>query len=160
MTNTYEPGSAEIVFSITDAAVATQVSRVTIRRYLDAGRFPNSYRDHECGAIPAPWRISAADLEGAGLRVTEIPTQAFPPREPPPSGTAHLDRRLAELQTLVAVERAIASERLRTIEILTETIRRLAEMTGTRAQPLVDSAPEPQTTPTSDLSRPTSDSPT
>lgn len=57
-------------WTLTEAVQRTGASRSTLRRYLDAGKFPNAYKD-----TSKAWRFPLEDLLAAGLSVSE------PPRE-------------------------------------------------------------------------------
>jgi predicted DNA-binding transcriptional regulator AlpA len=57
-------------WTLTEAVHRTGASRSTLRRYLDAGKFPNAYKD-----TSKAWRFPLEDLLAAGLSVSE------PPRE-------------------------------------------------------------------------------
>ena len=54
----------DVDLTITDAARATGTDRGTIRRLLDAGRFPGAYKDDQ-----GFWRIPAAEFEDVDLTV-------------------------------------------------------------------------------------------
>ena len=56
----------EALFSIAEAAAACGVSKRTIRRRLDEGRFLNSYRKQDA---TGSWVIPLRDLYAAGLKV-------------------------------------------------------------------------------------------
>lgn len=56
----------EALFSIAEAAAACGVSKRTIRRRLDEGRFPNRYRKQDA---TGSWVIPLRDLYAAGLKV-------------------------------------------------------------------------------------------
>ena len=53
-------------WTLTEAVQRTGASRSTLRRYLDAGRFPNAYKD-----TSKVWRFPLEDLLAAGLSVSE-----------------------------------------------------------------------------------------
>jgi hypothetical protein len=110
-------------FSLAEAAAVTGLSRVTMRRYLDAGRFPNATRDPTTARRPLPWRIPASDLVAAGLRIGE------PMTRPEPASAAANDLgakdQANELLTEVAVLRAVAAERERWLADLKEVNERL-----------------------------------
>jgi predicted DNA-binding transcriptional regulator AlpA len=53
-------------WTLTEAVERTGASRSTIRRYRDAGKFPNAYKD-TAGA----WRFPLEDLLAVGLKPTE-----------------------------------------------------------------------------------------
>lgn len=104
-------------FTLTEAAAVSGVSRVTLRRWLDAGRFPSAFQQPPVGKAPATWLIPAADLIAQGLSLDS--TGSSPRRrsdrsfEPDTYGSR------------LAVAEALAEERLRTIESLN---RQLVEM--------------------------------
>ena len=54
-------------FTLREAAAVSDKSRVTLRRYLDAGRFPNARQDES--DPNRPWLISLSDLKDAGVLV-------------------------------------------------------------------------------------------
>ena len=58
---------ARPALSIREATKATGASRSTIRRYREAGKFPNAYQYGDDHA----WHIPVDDLLSAGLRLTE-----------------------------------------------------------------------------------------
>jgi hypothetical protein len=101
-----EPGRPEL--SITDAAAAAKRDRRTIRRWLDAGRFPNAHR-----TAAGDWRIPTDDLLAAGLRL-HAPTAPDVEQQPPVPDVEALRserdewRRRAEVAEAVAAERAEA----------------------------------------------------
>jgi hypothetical protein len=105
-------------FTLTEAARATGKSRVTLRRRLDAGRFPTAFRDEESGAIPAPWRIPREDLIRAGLTLRSIETCTEAVGATVEGTHPVSDEALSVLVQTAAVARAIADERARTIETL------------------------------------------
>lgn len=49
-------------WSLTEAAAQTQVSRTTLKRALDAQKFPNAYKDSR-----GTWKIPVTDLIAAGM---------------------------------------------------------------------------------------------
>jgi hypothetical protein len=111
-------------FSLSEAANATGKSRSTIRRALDAGRFPTAFRDLECGEIPPPWRVPIGDLHAAGFRTQiEVLTQL---QKHPVSTTSNAE--LANLRQTCAVAVALADERLRQIEQLTGQVAALTNI--------------------------------
>jgi predicted DNA-binding transcriptional regulator AlpA/DNA-binding transcriptional ArsR family regulator len=61
---------ARPAWTLTEAVQRTGASRSTLRRYLEAGKFPNAYKD-----TSKVWRFPLEDLLAAGLSVSE------PPRE-------------------------------------------------------------------------------
>ena len=54
-------------FSLTDAAAISDKSRVTLRRYLDADKFPNARQDPD--DVNNAWLVPLQDLEAAGIRI-------------------------------------------------------------------------------------------
>lgn len=102
----------EQTYTLSEAAELTGKSRVTLRRYLDQGRFPKAFRD-EADPNSQPWHIPAGDLEAAGLAPSI-----------PPSGDEGGD---TGLRTELAVARAVADERARTIELLSEQLSQLQD---------------------------------
>ena len=56
-------------FSLSEAAALGDKSRVTLRRYLDAGRFPNARQDEQ--DPNRPWLVSLGDLQAAGVMVAD-----------------------------------------------------------------------------------------
>lgn len=57
---------ARPAWTLTEAVQHTGASRSTIRRYLDAGKFPNAYKDSS-----KVWRFPLEDLLAAGLSPSE-----------------------------------------------------------------------------------------
>jgi hypothetical protein len=117
------PLSEQPDFTIVEAAAVTGRSRITIRRYLDAGRFPNAFRDAQSVRKPAPWRISAQDLRRIGLSITE-PQR---PDEPASVEAESCEERAARLEVESAVNLAVAAERDRTVGVLVDFNRRLLD---------------------------------
>jgi hypothetical protein len=115
-------------FSLSEAATATGKSRSTIRRALDAGRFPTAFRDFECGEIPPPWQVPIEDLHAAGFTTRkEVLTQHRRPHVSP-----GLSAELASLRQTCAVAVAVADERLRQIEQLTAQVAALTTILAAR----------------------------
>ena len=74
--------------TITEAAAACGVSRKTIRRRLDADKFPNAHRlDGPAGTETGPWVIPIEDLIAAGLQ----PGKPAPPDKPEPVSPEPMD---------------------------------------------------------------------
>lgn len=138
------------------AADETGVSRSTIMRKIKAGSFPNAEM------VEGTWRIPVTDLGAAGLR----PGRPSPPdhngdhdgdREHVQDMTDQvttLTAELAEERRSRTVAEAVAQERERTIEALTETISDYRRMlppgrstTGEREDRRTSEEPEPGTTP-------------
>ncbi len=97
--------------SLSEAADACGVSRVTVRRRLDAGAFPHAHRSASEGkGRKDTWRIPLSDLAAAGfsLRGEQRDRAATPGRR-----IAELEARVADLEREVAVWKVRAEERER-----------------------------------------------
>jgi hypothetical protein len=105
--------------TLTEAAAATGRSRTTIRRYFDQHRFPNAFRDGD--SENEPWLIPLGDLEAAGLSLVD---GTVPGGD---DGTSTDSTDLDRLRTDLAVARALADERERTIELLSAQLSQLQE---------------------------------
>ena len=83
-------------WTISDAADRVGVSRSTIRRYREAGKFPHAFKDS--GGV---WKVPLEDLLALGLRPVD-------PALNMPSEPMHdaLPERVRELESALAVERA------------------------------------------------------
>lgn len=95
-------------WTLTEAVQRTGASRSTLRRYLDAGKFPNAYKDSS-----KAWRFPLEDLLAAGLSVSEPPTeqaQSLPTEQP----TNAFAEQVSKLEQALREERARAdaAERL------------------------------------------------
>lgn len=102
--------------TLTEAAALTGVSRVTIRRYLDKGLFPNAFRTEDGSHRKLPWRLPITDLLAAGLTIQD--------KKPGPSAR-EVAPDLADLKAQLAAERAVSTERAKFIEALQEHLRDL-----------------------------------
>lgn len=112
--------------TLTEAAKAAGVARVTIRRRLDDHAFPGAVLD-ESGATPT-WRIPVEDLLAAGFTLhapappdapvlapvaVDVPGRAdLAPAGPEPGALAALRAELADVRSVLAAEqrRAAAAE--------------------------------------------------
>ena len=83
-------------WSISDAADRVGVSRSTIRRYRESGKFPHAFKDSS-----GVWKVPLEDLLAVGLRPVDPALSVVP--EPVESG---LSERVRELEAALAVERA------------------------------------------------------
>lgn len=83
-------------WSISDAADRVGVSRSTIRRYRESGKFPHAFKDSA-----GVWKVPLEDLLAVGLRPVDPALSVVP--EPVESG---LSERVRELEAALAVERA------------------------------------------------------
>lgn len=99
-------------FSLTDAAALGNKSRVTLRRYLDAGRFPNARQDESDPS--RQWLIPLADLQAVGVEI-HVDTA---------SDTAETDATRMILVRL-AVAEALAEERAAEIVRLAKVVEAL-----------------------------------
>ena len=111
-------------YTLSEAAEVTGKGRATIRRYLDAGRFPNAFQEGTADPFPA-WRIPSSDLIAAGLTI-----DLARPATRPSAGRRATSTMMSTSEELAAAN-AVAEERARTIEALTlelaETRRALME---------------------------------
>lgn len=117
--------------TLSQAADAAGVARTTIRRALDAGRFPQAKRDADLnGPGGGAWRVPVDDLLAAGFRLG----RPAPPEQAQDSGTDGLaqTRGIAADQAEIAVlraELAATRERAAVAEALAgERLRSLADM--------------------------------
>lgn len=91
-------------WTLSEAAERTGVSRSTIRRYRETGKFPNAYK-----ATDKQWRVPVEDLLASGLtlngqaQVEQVNTLSGQPTERTPEP---LSERVRELEALLAIERA------------------------------------------------------
>jgi predicted DNA-binding transcriptional regulator AlpA len=88
-------------WTLTEAVQRTGASRSTLRRYLDAGKFPNAYKD-----TSKAWRFPLEDLLAAGLSVSEPPAERAlsTPTEQVATATS---------EQVSKLERALRDERIR-----------------------------------------------
>lgn len=106
--------------SLSDAAKACSISRSTIRRKLDAGKFASAFRSDDDG----PWMVPLADLVGAGLNPGSGP--AFDERKPNGdtlNGAAGLEKELLEERIRRHAAEELAAERGRALEDLRLVLR-------------------------------------
>lgn len=106
--------SSPVSLTLTQAAEACLSSKSTIRRRLNEGAFPNSFREPEDG----PWLIPVPDLIAAGFRVNSpVPVIDLTDDTPRVDGssTHKLELELAKARGDVDRWRAVADERDRTI---------------------------------------------
>lgn len=110
-------------YTLTEAAAATGMSRVTIRRYLDAGRFPQAFRAPSVTGAPPAWLVPAGDLQRAGLDIDDdaARTKPKPTRTAAPSPQPDIGIRLA-------VAEALATERAQTVARLEASISELQKL--------------------------------
>lgn len=98
--------------TLSEAADAASLSRRTLRRWLDAGRFPNAERN-EAGV----WVVPVEELLAAGVRLHASKPEPAPtsqPRLTPTPEPSELDRlrdELAAWRLRAEVAEAVAAER-------------------------------------------------
>lgn len=127
---TSEQGNqSRLKWTLTQAAEQCSVSRSTIRRYRESGKFPNAEK------IGGQWRIPVTDLIAAGLRPgkpappEELPTEQAHPGQ---SKSTEHDKELEDLRTQLRIEQAqrkaaeqIAAERESALEDMRRAMRML-----------------------------------
>jgi Helix-turn-helix domain len=109
--------------SISDAARRCGVHRNTVRRYLDAGKFPGAFREDE----RSPWQIPVQDLLEAGLNVraaSSAETWALQSwsRADLAIRLEELQRKVREMTHRAEEAEALLSERDRRIEDLVRAV--------------------------------------
>lgn len=90
--------SARPSWDLGEAAERCGVSRSTVRRYREQGRFPNAFKDSK-GA----WKIPLEDLLAVGWS-PNAPAQREPVSAPPELAST-VDSKVAELERELAIER-------------------------------------------------------
>jgi DNA-binding transcriptional MerR regulator len=96
-------------FTLSEAAERTGASRSTIRRYREAGKFPNAYKDSD-----RQWRVPVEDLLASGLTLSgqtqpeQVNASTEPASEQAPQAGGVLVERVRELEAALAVERTRA----------------------------------------------------
>jgi excisionase family DNA binding protein len=118
--------------TITEAAEAAGVHRNTVRRAVDKGRFPGAEQVGEGGQTV--WRIPVEDLLAHGFVLHQggVARQApGAPTELPPEMVDEniaLRERVVRLERDLDVQRAVATERERTIGILVDQLAVMREL--------------------------------
>ncbi len=122
--NTVETGGK--LFSVTEAAKACSLSQKTIKRRLSEGAFPGAYKQPmSAQGGNERWLIPLADLLAAGLqpnaarRATAADvdlTDAADNDDQYRGEVVRLRRELAEARQEAAVAKALAAERLRSLD--------------------------------------------
>lgn len=118
------------LWTLTEAATHCKVSRSTIRRYREQGKFPNAVKSPDRG-----WLVPVEDLLGAGLSPGRSIPEETTPTEPAQADSAHvqaLEKDLIEVRSALNIERAhreaaerIAAERERGLTDLRAAMRML-----------------------------------
>ena len=118
-------------WSLSEAAQQCQVSRSTIRRYREQGKFPNAVKEGNT------WMVPVTDLIAADLN----PGQPSPPDEQPSNpaqgssdGQLKHAQELAELRAQLSVEQAhrqaaeqVAAERERAVDDMRRAMRMIEQ---------------------------------
>lgn len=126
MTSEHRPISS-LKWTLTEAAQQCSVSRSTIRRYRESGKFPNAEKQS------GQWVIPVSDLIAAGLN----PGQPNPPNKQPKESEEQSKpeqgeqaQEIAELRAQLAIEQAhrkaaeqVAAERERSLNDLRQALR-------------------------------------
>jgi Helix-turn-helix domain len=110
------------VWTIKEAAERCAVSTSTVRRYREAGRFPNAFKD-----TAGTWKVPLEDLLAVGWRprdptlskLTELPLSTLSERPPEQPNEQGQTDRIRELEQALALERA-RNESLERIAALAE----------------------------------------
>jgi predicted DNA-binding transcriptional regulator AlpA len=150
-------------WTLTEAVQRTGASRSTLRRYLDAGKFPNAYKD-----TSKAWRFPLEDLLAAGLSVSEPPAERAlsTPTEQPNTATAErlskLEQALREERTRADNAERLAASYLDNVQDLRRALLMLEAGTGKPEQPpeqvqstlTEQAAPAPVTLTESTVSKP------
>ncbi len=123
--NTVETGGE--LFSVTEAAEACSLSQKTIKRRLSEGAFPGAYKEPmSARGGNERWLIPFADLLAAGLRPNaarkatgadvDLTDAAGNSGDQYRGEVVRLRRELAEARQEAAVAKALAAERLRSLD--------------------------------------------
>lgn len=156
MTSEHRPISS-LKWTLTEAAQQCSVSRSTIRRYRESGKFPNAEKQS------GQWVIPVSDLITAGLN----PGRPSPPDEQPEEPKEHTAleqddqaQEIAELRAQLAIEQAhrqaaeqIAAERERSLNDLRQALRMIEPPRQNLSEEVNESAqseqprPQPNSTP-------------
>src|SRR5690606_34453808 len=125
-----------------------KVSRSTVRRYREQGKFPNAVKNPDRG-----WLVPVEDLLAAGLSPGRSIPEETMPSEPAQADSAHvqaLEKDLAEARAALAIERAhreaaerVAAERERGLTDLRAAMRMIEDARPT--EPEENQQPEPTT---------------
>lgn len=94
-------------WTLTEAVERTGASRSTLRRYRDAGKLPNAYKD-----TAGSWRFPIEDLLAAGLKLADpaqhehLNTSTGHAQSPAEQSTPEWQVKVLELEKALAVEKA------------------------------------------------------
>lgn len=123
-------------WTISETAQRCGVSKSTVRRYREDGKFPNAWKD---GSKPPQWRIPLEDLLAVGWK--PVDTSEVSPEQPVDTPS----ERVRELEGLLALERAKreAAERIAAMaERNADDLRRAMAMIEASSVSKPEPAPE------------------
>ena len=116
------------VVTIAEAASRTGVSAQTWRRRLKAGQVSGAYKT--AGAQGEQWQIPVAALDTiAAVKIIKAVSDAVS------ETISDLQTKLATAETQLAVQRALADERLQMLDQLHATVRALGSGLNTETKP-------------------------
>lgn len=128
--------SSRPAWTLTEAVQRTGSSRSTLRRYLDAGKFPNAYKDSS-----KAWRFPLEDLLAAGLTVSEPPAD-HAQRTPSEQSKTTTDEQVNKLEQALRAERTradnaeiLAASYLNNVHDLRRALLMIEASTGKPEQP-------------------------
>lgn len=114
-------------FNLSDAARLTGVSRSTMRRYREAGDFPNAYKNTD-----RQWMIPVEDLLARGLKLQGELSRAITLTEPaqalPQAGAVDMPTGMAKELNDLRRELAVEQARRQGVEELLVEVRRRADL--------------------------------
>lgn len=123
-------------WTLTEAVQRTGASRSTLRRYLDAGKFPNAYKD-----TSKAWRFPLEDLLAAGLGVSEpaseraLTTSTEPASKATAEQVSKLEQALREERTRADNAERLAASYLDNVHDLRRALLMLEAGTSKPEQP-------------------------
>lgn len=123
-----------------ESAERCGVSRSTVRRYREQGKFPNAFKD-----TSGAWKIPLEDLLAVGWK-PNAPAQPEPVSVPPEPAVSVTDDRVAQLEQALELERVKreAAERLNAqIQANLDDLRSAMRMIEAKPVSSPVSAPEP-----------------
>lgn len=115
--DTYQMDGRELL-SLSEAARVSGVSRVTVRRYLDAGRFPNAVQMPGSGAGRGQWRVPVGDLRAVGWSVSSDLAAGVPEAAPltqTADEVSFLRRTIVDLTAALQRQQAISADLARAL---------------------------------------------
>lgn len=129
-------------WTITEAAERCAVSKSTVRRYREAGRFPHAFKD-----TSGAWKVPIEDLLAVGWKPVD-PTLSASTEQPPDDGAVD---RVRQLEQALAVERSRreTAERIAAMAQANVADLRLAlrMLEAKPAERPVDTSEQPQSVP-------------